>query len=172
MSVSVSKEKRKRTFLTCSGPNDRKPAMPMPALPVPCTGPIAISPSTFNHIVHAEDLTPNSDPNKQNASTTIRKIRTTNGSGDTSEPKEMAERATSFFLNLSKTTAKSKSSLLCLRTCSLSTMCSAARHPGNEDFVRRPFPSRQLLSCPAQESAPSTDEGSSVWDPTTPCFLT
>ena len=56
MSVSMSKGKWKRTFITSSGLNVPKPAIPMPALPVPYAEPIAISSLTHNNIVYAEGL--------------------------------------------------------------------------------------------------------------------
>ena len=56
MSMSMSKGKWKRTFITSSGLNVPKPAIPMPALPVPYADPIAISSSTHNHMVYAEGL--------------------------------------------------------------------------------------------------------------------
>ena len=56
MSKSVSKGKWKRTFIISSGLNGPKPAIPMPALPVPYADPMAISSLTYNHVVYAEDL--------------------------------------------------------------------------------------------------------------------
>ena len=56
MSVSMSNGKWKRTFITSSGLNDPKPAIPMPALLVPYADPIANSSSTHNHMVYAGDL--------------------------------------------------------------------------------------------------------------------
>ena len=60
-SMRMSKGEWKRTFITCSGLNHAKPAMLMPALPVPCADLMAISVSTHDHVVYAEDLGPTAE---------------------------------------------------------------------------------------------------------------